>query len=130
MTYVIINGHRGLPAAVFEVSRETPKRYYGDLADTISDGSMRNWFWLSGLTKNREPGKSYVLKQIVACEIETLDEWHGIKDKLRLVREIYDKDRKAAEAVLNKARQVSYEREALALDAAERRVKRLLGSVS
>ncbi len=42
--YFIINGHRGLPAAIFRVRRETPKRYYGDIADTISTGDMRSWF--------------------------------------------------------------------------------------
>jgi hypothetical protein len=122
MTYVILNGHRGIPCAVFKVERETPKRYYGDLADTISDGTMRNWFWLNGLTKSREPGKSYVDKNIVACMIEHLERWHEVKNRLCEITNDFSDDRTKIEADLNKARQIAIEREVLAREQAERRV--------
>lgn len=123
MTYVIINGHHGLPSAVFAVAKETPKRYYGDVADTISGGDMRNWFWLRGLTKNRVPGTSYVLKEIVAARVETLEAWHKIKDELAGIADDYNTDRLAIERTLSEAREVASTAEIEARVQAKNRVR-------
>lgn len=130
MSYIIINGHRGLPCAVFEVTRETPKRFYGDLADTISDGSMSHWFWLNGLIKKREPGTSYVIKEIVACEIADMDQWFAVKDRLAEIKNTYNDDHKAAERTLGEARTIAYEAEAKALESAEKRAAACLEGIA
>ncbi len=128
--YVIVQGHRGLPCALFRVRKETPKRFYGDLADTISEGNMRNWFWLHGLVKSREPGKSYVVKDIVACPCYSIEAWHKIKDRLADIINDYNADRLAAEAILNDAREQASNDEIEARTSAKRRVKQCLEGLS
>lgn len=81
--YAILKDHFGLPAALFEIERETPKRYYGRVHDTIEQDK---WFWLRGLTRTRIPGKEHVDKAIVLVVVRTDNAWFMIKDEMALAR--------------------------------------------
>lgn len=76
--FAILKNHRGRPVALFEVERETPKRIYGRLADTLQRDS---WFWLTGFTK-RKDGGSFAIKEIVLCYLNSDNAWHQMKDEL------------------------------------------------
>lgn len=106
--YAILKNHRGQPVALFDIERETPKRYYGKLADTLERDS---WFWLTGYTKGGIDRMSMVTKDIVMCVIKSDNAWHAMKtDLLRIAREWKRRDQRIQED-LNDAREASRTRE-------------------
>ncbi len=102
--FAILKNHRGTPEALFAIERETPKRYYGTLADTLQRDS---WFWLTGFTKGARGNDSFVTKEIVMCVINSDNPWHAAKTELQRIEAAHKSRHQAIQSDLNDARETA-----------------------
>lgn len=77
--FAVLKGHKGLPIALFEITKETPKRYYGKIVDQIGDAGR--FLYLPG-HHSRLGRETFVDKDIVVCLIPTDRGWRENKDAL------------------------------------------------
>lgn len=99
--YAILKNHRGMPVALFDIERETGKRYYGKLVETMQKD---NWFWLTGLVRKHGKGHDYVSKVIVMCVINTDIAWHQMKPEMLRIEADHKSRRKLIQAEANRQR--------------------------
>lgn len=118
--YAILKNPRGLPIALFHIERETPKRFYGRLTDTINGDS---WFWLTGLTKGGRDRPDFCLKSIVMCMINTDNAWHTMKPDIIRIKAAWQREYNAIQEELNDAREVARTAEIEAQAAARKQAK-------
>lgn len=106
--FAILKNNRGTPVALFAIERETTKRFYGKLHDTLEQG---NWFYLTGYTNGGRTSTSYVTKEIVMCLINSDNAWHMMKPELVRVEASYTARRKLIRDEYTKARISTCEQE-------------------
>lgn len=106
--FAILKNHRGQPECLFEIERETPKRIYGHVADTLQRDS---WFWLTGLTRGpRIDGirqQDYATKEIILCLIKSDNAWFQVKDTLLRIKSAHKEIANGIASDLNDAREVA-----------------------
>lgn len=126
--FAILKDGYGMPVALFEIDKETPKRYYGKITDTLN---RDKWFWLRGLNtgRGRDGAGAYCEKDIVLCLVRTENRWAEVKDDFYLISQCLKRTMKTHEAEWNAARDIARRAEADAITAARLSIDALVADV-
>ncbi len=98
--FAVLKDNHDIPYVLFEITRETPKRYYGKTVDSL-DGTRL--LYLRGLVRNRNQ-EEWCDKDIVIGLVRSANAWLEIKNKLIEIRQMLKRRCSVCEEVANQAR--------------------------
>lgn len=124
--FAILKDGCGIPAVLFEITRETPKRYYGKVADTLDEHKQ---FYLVGLVQNRCGTHDYCEKDVVLGLVRTENAWYEVKENLASIKRTLKRRRSVFEDRANEARAKSLKGQAEAIVVAQNDAKAYLANV-